>query len=352
MKKFLAIFCILNLIFCFCVGCKSDKTQTKDSKELFHEFMRGELTAIDESGEEKYLDGGYTKTLSNKYNYCFIDMNGDEKDELCILNPNEKHYFFTEKNGKLYFWHMEDAMKTVLLNNGAFLYERHGAASEHINYKYHEVDKNGNVNFSIEFTWYDSVYLSLENKYRPESFEINGTKVTKAEYVEKTSKYLKIGSDKIVWYDKDGNVVSENKTEKVDVLSDGLSESLIREIEDAYKAELLTGDNSTIGMVERTAKYTNMWQQVSNEYYDKLINYESIEKYGEIGHTADEFHSYIKNMKTSWEKYYADQCENYREVLFTIYGAGTITKPIFADYQYEMQKDWALRLVEIYEQLG
>ncbi len=350
MKRFLAIFCILNLMFCFCVGCKSDKTQPKDSKELFNEFMRGELTAIDESGEEKYLDGGYTKTLSNKYNYCFIDMNGDGKDELCILNPNEKHYFFTEKNGKLYYWYTEDAVKTVLLKNGAFLYK--STSLNYVEYRYFELNKDAKESFSIKFSKYDSAYNWELDKIIPQDCEINDEDVTAEEYEQTKSKYLKIGNDKIVWYDKDGNVVSENKTEKVDVLSDDLSESLIREIEDAYKAEALTGDNSTIGMVERAAKYTNMWQQVSNEYYNKLINYENIEKYGEIGHTADEFHSYIKNMKTSWEKYYAEQCENYREVLFTIYGAGTITKPIFADYQYEMQKDWALRLVEIYEQLG
>ena len=55
-------------------------------------------------------------------------------------------------------------------------------------------------------------------------------------------------------------------------------------------------------------------------------------------------------MKTSWEKYHAEQCENYEKALYAIY-AGSIVGPIFADYKYEAQKDWALQLVSIYEHL-
>ena len=175
---------------------------------MFYKFMKGEITALDDNGEAKYLDGGFTEILSDKYNYCFIDMNGDGVEELCVKNPYDALLFFTVKKGELYHWYTHLEGYTTLLNNGAFLYERHGGAPEHIDYKYHEIDKNGNLKFTVEFSWYDDVYLALEDKTYPELFEIDGKEVTKEEYEKKTSNYLKIGNDKIVWYDKNGKKVN------------------------------------------------------------------------------------------------------------------------------------------------
>ena len=204
MKRIMALFCIVVVTVCIFAGCKKQET----GKELFYKFMKGEITAFDDDGEEKQLDGGFAEILSDKYTYCFIDMNGDGEEELCVKNPYNDFLFFTVKKGELYHWYTHSDSYTTLLNNGAFLYERHGAAPEHINYKYHEVDKNGKVKFSIEFSWCDSVYLALEDKNYPESFEIDGKEVTQEEYEKKTSKYLKIGNDKIVWFDKNNEIVN------------------------------------------------------------------------------------------------------------------------------------------------
>ena len=68
-------------------------------------------------------------------------------------------------------------------------------------------------------------------------------------------------------------------------------------------------------------------------------------------YSSDDFHKFIKNMKTSWEKYHAVQCENYEKALYAIYSGGSLIGPVFADYKYEEQKEWALQLVSIYEQL-
>lgn len=205
MKKFLALFCVLTLTVCLFAGCK--KQEPKDSKELFYEFLRGEITALDDSGEAKYLDGGFAEILSDKYTYCFIDMNRDGEDELCVENPHTNIFFFTEKDGKLYHWSTQPISYTKLLNNGGFLYERQGAAPEHINYKYYELDNNGEVKFSIEFSWWDAFVYWETQKHYDEEYIINDKEVSKEEYEEKTAKYFEIGSDKIVWYDKDGNKV-------------------------------------------------------------------------------------------------------------------------------------------------
>lgn len=68
-------------------------------------------------------------------------------------------------------------------------------------------------------------------------------------------------------------------------------------------------------------------------------------------YSSDDLHTFVSNMKTSWEQYNQTQCENYFKVLETIYAGGTIVRPIFADYKLNLQKEWALRLVIIYDQL-
>ena len=98
-----------------------------------------------------------------------------------------------------------------------------------------------------------------------------------------------------------------------------LSEKLIREIDGAYDEEMKSPeDSSTAGMCAISEKYTKKWQAVADEYYKKLTEYD-ITKINETSYcSADEFHAFIKNMKTSWEKDNVVQCENYEKMLFAI----------------------------------
>ena len=130
------------------------------------------------------------------------------------------------------------------------------------------------------------------------------------------------------------------------------TEKLLREIDNEYKKESFEGDGSTGAMVDRADKYTKKWQEVADEYYNKLMEYDGIVQMDETCiYSSDDFHKFIKNMKTSWEKYHAEQCENYEKALYAIYNGGSLIGPVFADYKYEEQKEWALQLVSIYEQL-
>lgn len=130
-----------------------------------------------------------------------------------------------------------------------------------------------------------------------------------------------------------------------------LSEKLDIEIDHAYVLEQSDPENqSTAGMVELSVKYAAKWAQVAEEYYRKIMKHQ-LEEPSEIYGTSEDLHTYVTNMKNDWEAYYASQCENYEKTLVAIYGGGSIIGPIFADYQYNMQRDWALRLVKIYQQL-
>ena len=228
MKKFMALFCILTLCLSIFAGCKNaepqppkDKGQvkeevkpelTKTDKELFGEFLQGKITALDESGEEKFLDGGFVKILSDKYTYCYIDMTGDGRVELCVRNPSEPLRFFRVNNGKLYHWYTAEYSfnyeELNLLNNSAFLIKEI-KDNHREEYTYYELDENGKEKCRVTYlNWYGGTFMGENGEgYSPESFKINEENVTKEEYEEIKNKYLAIGGDKIVWYDKDGNTV-------------------------------------------------------------------------------------------------------------------------------------------------
>ena len=133
---------------------------------------------------------------------------------------------------------------------------------------------------------------------------------------------------------------------------ESLSDSLIREIDGAYHEESKLPENSsTGGMVEVAAKYTDKWKEIADEYYDKIMDYGNSEQTDESVVMIDELKASVSKMKTNWERYYKEQSEAYANTLYAVYNGGTILHPMIADYKYDQQKEWALRLVSIYEQI-
>lgn len=143
----------------------------------------------------------------------------------------------------------------------------------------------------------------------------------------------------------------ENDTDN-DADNESLTEKCIHEIDRAYLEDSkLPEFSTTAGKVELTCKYTERWGQVADECYNKIMEYDGTIQLSESSYSPDDLHTFVSNMKTNWEQYNQVQCENYGKILQAIYGSGTIVGPIFAGYQYEMEKGWALQLVGICEQL-
>ena len=151
----------------------------------------------------------------------------------------------------------------------------------------------------------------------------------------------------------DGDLTISSTNSDTYEIAESLYERLIREIDDAYLEEQDAPENcTTVGMVELSDKYAEKWKNVADEYYDKIMEYDGIVQPSDHYYSSDDLHTYVSNLKTNWEKYNQVQCENYLETLRAIYGSGTVVGPIFADYKYELQKDWALQLVVIWQQLS
>ncbi len=171
--------------------------------ERYLAFLGGSEPAADAEGNELTVNAFmHDDTLGEDYTYTYCDMSGDGVPELCIDKKLEK-YIFTQRDGKLYHWYTAPAAYTTLLNNGALLYERHGGAPEHVNYTYYELDKDGEVRFTIDFSrWEEEIFNGVK---QPAYYEINGKQVSARVYERKVNKYLQIGNDRIVWYDRNGN---------------------------------------------------------------------------------------------------------------------------------------------------
>ena len=213
MKRLFAFVLCFALCLSF-AACGNRQTETGETKSaetetLFRQFLDGDIPAYDKSGVEKLLYG-YLIFDADKYPYfyAFFDVANDGITELCISQYPEQ-YFFQVKDGQVHHWYTETKSYSHLLDNGAFLYERHGAAPTNIRYEYYELDKNAQVTFSVEFSWWDGATVEQGKAY-PDSYFFDGKEVTKAEYDAKTEKYLSIGKDQILWYNMDG---TPHKTE-------------------------------------------------------------------------------------------------------------------------------------------
>ena len=171
--------------------------------QLYTQFLNGEIAAND-NGQEKFLKDyltDYHLEEDGYYKYTFIDMTGDGTDELCI--ENIEMYFFTIEDGKLNHWRTEGNTYTDLLSNGAIFYERDGAAPEHIDYQYYELDENGSVAFKTTFSWYEATeWPEGPNKELiayPDRYWVDDIEVTKEEYEEKTKEYMTLSKDRVTW---------------------------------------------------------------------------------------------------------------------------------------------------------
>ena len=105
-------------------------------------------------------------------------------------------------------------------------------------------------------------------------------------------------------------------------------------------------------MIELADSYAKKWEQVADEYYNKIMGFSGDSQLDGKHYSAEELHSYASDLKTKWEKESKEKSDNYLKTLQETYGSGTIIGPLISNYNYESQKEWALELVGIYQQIS
>ena len=114
------------------------------------------------------------------------------------------------------------------------------------------------------------------------------------------------------------------------------SERLLKEIDDARSVEISQWSGVTQEAVDIYNKYGKMWDDVAEDYYQRLVS-------------NDELREHIEAAKTNFDNYYNNEVSVYSDILNWGYETGTIQRVYLADRKYELKKEWALYLVSIYE---
>ncbi len=160
-----------------------------NAQDLKHEISDGVITIKDISLEPDL-----------KTYYALFDMNGDGISELHLRPITGGSYaVFAYIDGQIVLWHDGPDYESPL-NNGAFLYERDGAAPTHINYYYLVLDSDGNEVTKVYFSKYHSIDESGSAESADyDMFMVEDKEVSKDEWDSLTNGYLSLPSDLIIW---------------------------------------------------------------------------------------------------------------------------------------------------------
>ncbi len=219
------------------------------------------------------------------------------------------------------------------------------------NVSWHHDDTRSALDMYAEFFWADPdesiEEFSADIEYMTLSADING---------DPYEVRLEKGDDgllsKVSATDADGNAVDlSSKTASTRIF---LRDKYTAEIETAYDADAdLPEYQSTAGMCELNDKYAKRWQEIADEYYDKLMAYEYDLNGLEISYyNVEEFRAALKRMKTAHDTYSKEMEENYSDVTMYVFGAGSLCGPVNAHYCYEKEKAWAVEILNICDMLG
>ena len=126
-----------------------------------------------------------------------------------------------------------------------------------------------------------------------------------------------------------------------------LTEKYLKEIDEEYKYRLENEELSNFEVGEVSREYSEKWRRVADYYYNKIL-----EKPDEYLYDKGLLKSSIMSMKENWDNYSKQEKTDYNNLLIAIHGGGTIIGPDTAKYEYEMEKQNALKILSIAERMN
>ena len=126
-----------------------------------------------------------------------------------------------------------------------------------------------------------------------------------------------------------------------------LTEKYLKEIDEEYKYRLENDELSNFEVGEVSREYSEKWRRVADDYYNKIL-----EKPDEYLYDKGLLKSSIISMKENWDNYSKQEKTDYNNLLIAIHGGGTIIGPDTAKYEYEMEKQNALKILSIAERMN
>lgn len=128
---------------------------------------------------------------------------------------------------------------------------------------------------------------------------------------------------------------------------------LIEKTDEDYQKECETA-MTTVEMVNVSKKYAAIYLEIADDYYNRLMSI-SEEDWEEDPDfhipTLDEFKDSLDELKECWEAYYENNTKAYSKILDAIYGSGTMRLPIASANRCELCREWAVKIIYIYEEI-
>ena len=129
-----------------------------------------------------------------------------------------------------------------------------------------------------------------------------------------------------------------------------LTDRYLREIQDTYDAQMAKEENqSTAQMVQITQQYTQTWSDVAQEYYEKLMGFSGELSSRETLQSVEDLRAYVETQKQTFDADYLSKSDAYLQSLQESYGGGSIIGLSMSVFQYDLQKNWALSLLQLYD---
>ena len=127
-----------------------------------------------------------------------------------------------------------------------------------------------------------------------------------------------------------------------------LTEKHLKEIDEEYKHKLENDELSNFEVGELSREYAEKWRLVSDDYYNKILADADNFIYDQ---DPELLKSSMISIKENWNSYSKQEKEDYHNFLISYHGGGTIVGPDTAKYEYELEKQWALKILAIAERL-
>jgi len=129
-----------------------------------------------------------------------------------------------------------------------------------------------------------------------------------------------------------------------------LQEKYLREIQTAYDAEMAKEENqTTAAMVQLTEQYAKAWQAAAKDACDRIQNYKGNLRSNDRFDSVSELQKHVTEAQREFDETYETKCAAYLKTLQETHGGGSIVGLSMAVFDYDLQKDWALTVLELYD---
>ncbi len=175
-------------------------TEPESSENDFKAILSGEKSFNTDDGEKKIEDIEFNDGVL----YCFVDVDNDSKDELCLKGRTETFVIDKTEDGEfneLYVGRDYD----VPLNDGRHVgiyYYKMGAAPYSESYIFTTITPSGDISEVINASWYDG----NENGEMDDAdlFYLDADmekEVSKKEWLDKAEEYVLLKETEVDWQD-------------------------------------------------------------------------------------------------------------------------------------------------------